>query len=124
MVQILQEVYQVKRAQSVENKKIDHKEVLLKVINRAIGFNAITDLNKELSAETKVIQRATSLSILQPAFEFMKALGSKEMEKLVDKYMKDIDYLCEKGVIKEVDILEQLETLKAKENDEKNNSCN
>jgi hypothetical protein len=107
----------------MENKKIDPKEVLLKVIKMAIGLNAVTDVNEDLSAKVKVIQRATSLSILQPAFEFMKETGNEKMEKLVDKYMKDIDYLCEKGIIKEVDILEEIETFKAKKKDEKNNSC-
>lgn len=88
-------------------------------------MNELTAFNKDLDHQTKVIQKATSLSILEPLFGYMETLGDKKMIKLVDVYRETIEKLKELGIITDIEnvneyIKKNNET--SKEKNEKDNS--
>lgn len=104
-------------------KKKTAKEILVEIIGRANAMTALTEANKDLSEQTKVIQKATALTLIEPAFGFMEESGSKDMKSLVESYKKIIVILQESGVLQTVSNAKEAIS-KIKEKNEKDNNTN
>jgi len=106
------------------NKK--YQELLNKVISKAILMNTTTEHNEDLDDKVKVVQKATSLSILEPLFDYMEESGNEEVKKLVGRYKSHIKTLKDHGVIQDIDNIEEhvkelKKKIEKKSKDEKNN---
>jgi len=106
-----------------------YKDLLDSVIEKAVVMNASTEMDAKLDDNFKVIQRATSLCILEPIFDYMSENGNDAMKDIVSKYKKHLDILKANGVIESIDDIQThidnlQKKMETKEADEKNNDNN
>ena len=84
-----------------------YKKLLDTVVSKALIMNATTEFNDDVHDRDKVIQKATSLSLMEPLFDYMEENGNDAMKQLVIKYKKHIATLKKNGVIQTIDNIEE-----------------
>ena len=91
----------------MKKAKVTPEDILKDIIDKAIAMNAITEFDEELEEKFKLIQKATSLTILEPAFDYIEENGDKDMGLLVKNYKKTLEIFEKNGVIRMVDSVKE-----------------
>jgi len=88
--------------------KSKYKGILDRIISKAVIMTSLTDANKNLDVGTKLIQKATCLAILEPAFKYMEKSKDENLQKVAIEYKQAIQILKDEGVIETVNNIEDL----------------
>lgn len=84
-----------------------YKELLDSVIDKGHLLNNVTTQNKEIDEKTKVIQRAATLCVMEPLFDYMKNHENKIVVNRAKAYKNYLDMLQEHGFVSAMEINEK-----------------
>ena len=108
--------------------KINPENILKEMIGKAIAMNMMTEHNDDLEDKIKVLQKATAITILEPAFDYMDETGNDHTRATVKHYKEYLDILKEHKIIETIDDVEaemkKIDEKIKKKQDEKNHDNN
>ena len=104
----------------MKNNEKKYEKLVNAVMSKAISMTLLTERNEGLAEQTKIIQKATAISIIEPLFDYMEQ-KDETLKNIVVDYKKAIKILQEHGILQPIEnVDEYLKGIKKK--DEKNNS--